>query len=1306
MKILRVSGTNITTFDHFEVDLQSEPLASCGLFAITGATGSGKSTLLDAICLALYGRTPRYSNRGGLKIGRTEESDKNKLSSNDPKALMSYGAGFIEVEVDFTRDHQKFYRAKWYAQKAHKKPEGAIQNASQSFYELHYLSDESGDLIIDAKLLEGPNVKEAQQRIEHAIGLKYEEFCRTVFLAQGEFDAFLKREDERSRLLELLTGDQLYSQISQLALEQLKEAEANLSKLRADIDQNLLDDDELNDAEESLKDSQEQLGSLRKLQKKLQKSEYISNEILNRFSLYLEETQAYNQNQKTLALLELKPEHKQLFQSKNLLEQSLKLESLHEEITNTDSQLERYQNEEANSKDQESHIDKQTQNLQKEIDQKSSERHSYQTKKAELKLIESQFSNAESLFSSLSAEQLSIENKLQQTRIEISDLEQVLNRLNIDKDSHNAWVASQSQLRRLVNNQEYWRELFTQLQHLDEQNNDYNHQLSQSNYLHETTTQKLKEIESRWAEAETKRQDLSSKLAKLERQKTSDQINELKLELEEQEELREQVRNAKYLLENIHNDIQRLIKVKEQHIEQQQDLLGLKEQQIEFKIENRVIGGRIDELTLSLKRNESEHLLSELRKNLIDHEPCPLCGSTDHAVENLKHDTSEAQELETRIQALNEELISIQTSTTRLNEQITQKEQAMIWLQGQMNELKSDCENKLGQWSSYYAQASWRKGIENIEEAEATEIGSTLKQHSRLVINDLLDSNQVFKSKLYEDLLTALDRFTEQSQHNCDALNQNITTINFELRESFELGSQLEAIIQSIHQFEESKNSLDEELLYIFESQTKLKLNLQDAQLQSNKLIDQLADLSLSSFAQISIKEIIQLKEQWNESCQDWHNKCVEQNQRLEQIHRSVNTIQDLTATLTQQKVRLVEVKELLGEKQTEMTESKTQLDFLKPIVEQALEGDQVLQNLKVQYEMSILELKEIRLKRTERSLKLGETRGKHNTLQKELSTCTTEQKALFAEQQLTDEELNLALQLWKSIDKEALEQVVLQSKQKEEELQKQSQKLLELKEVMIEQSEFLASNYSFELKFEAEDQDELKKLLKNVKNEHKVTNQELENLLLLEAKMKTKIQDHYEAVAKQGEESEEVQEAFAEANRLRSMVKVLGGTGKHIGFNAFAQKYTLEMIIDHANHYLDQLMSRYQLEMIEDDKKPLNFQVIDLDLGEEARSVNSLSGGESFLISLALALGLSSTSSQNTNIESLFIDEGFGTLDPNSLDLAITMLDNLHAQGIQIGIISHVDGIAERVGTHIAVQTTSAGKSKLKTSQSFHDVL
>ena len=73
MKILCVKGTNLTTFDDFEIDFEGQELSTVGLFAITGPTGSGKSTLLDAICLALYGRTPRYTNHGGIKIGHPHE---------------------------------------------------------------------------------------------------------------------------------------------------------------------------------------------------------------------------------------------------------------------------------------------------------------------------------------------------------------------------------------------------------------------------------------------------------------------------------------------------------------------------------------------------------------------------------------------------------------------------------------------------------------------------------------------------------------------------------------------------------------------------------------------------------------------------------------------------------------------------------------------------------------------------------------------------------------------------------------------------------------------------------------------------------------------------------------------------------------------------------------------------------------------------------------------------------------------------------------------------------------------------------
>jgi exonuclease SbcC len=107
-----------------------------------------------------------------------------------------------------------------------------------------------------------------------------------------------------------------------------------------------------------------------------------------------------------------------------------------------------------------------------------------------------------------------------------------------------------------------------------------------------------------------------------------------------------------------------------------------------------------------------------------------------------------------------------------------------------------------------------------------------------------------------------------------------------------------------------------------------------------------------------------------------------------------------------------------------------------------------------------------------------------------------------------------------------------------------------------------------------------------------------------------------------------------------------------------------------------------------------LAFQMIDQDFGAELRSVYSLSGGEAFLVSLALALGLSSTSAQDVQIQSLFIDEGFGTLDPVSLDMALSVLENLQVEGRQIGIISHVEGLAERVGVEVRVEPQGGGRS------------
>jgi exonuclease SbcC len=177
-----------------------------------------------------------------------------------------------------------------------------------------------------------------------------------------------------------------------------------------------------------------------------------------------------------------------------------------------------------------------------------------------------------------------------------------------------------------------------------------------------------------------------------------------------------------------------------------------------------------------------------------------------------------------------------------------------------------------------------------------------------------------------------------------------------------------------------------------------------------------------------------------------------------------------------------------------------------------------------------------------------------------------------------------------------------------------------------------------------------------------------------------------------------EALDAFAAAERAAEVDRVLGQViGSHDGklFRSFAQSLTLDQLLGVANSHLEELAPRYQLERVP--KHDLELQVIDRDFGGEVRSVQSLSGGESFLVSLALALGLSSMSAHDVRVRTLLIDEGFGTLDPATLDSALAVLDELQATGRQVGIISHVPALLDRVRAHVRVTPRGGGRSDVQ---------
>ena len=173
-----------------------------------------------------------------------------------------------------------------------------------------------------------------------------------------------------------------------------------------------------------------------------------------------------------------------------------------------------------------------------------------------------------------------------------------------------------------------------------------------------------------------------------------------------------------------------------------------------------------------------------------------------------------------------------------------------------------------------------------------------------------------------------------------------------------------------------------------------------------------------------------------------------------------------------------------------------------------------------------------------------------------------------------------------------------------------------------------------------------------------------------------------------------ELQAAEAEALRW-GRLKELIGSADGAKFSRFAQSLTLRQLIGLANEHLKTLAERYRLMAAEGDE--LDLRIVDLFQANVDRPMESLSGGESFLASLALALGLSELASRHHPIDSLFIDEGFGTLDSETLEVALSALENLRARGKTIGLISHVDLLKERLTTQVRVVRGAGGTSRIE---------
>lgn len=251
MKILKLHFKNLNSLvGEWTIDFTAPEYSAQGIFAITGPTGAGKSTILDAICLALYGRTPRL--------------ERINASQNE---IMSRQCGECFASLEFQTSSGS-YRTLWSQARARKKAEGNLQNAQ------HIIEDSINNKTLEDKL------SKTSQVVTDVTGMDFEHFTRAMLLAQGGFAKFLQSStDERSPILEKITGTEIYSQISKLVHERKTSEESSLNNINATLAGiNLLNANQIEDLQAELTELTNQITVLMADKSKLEHQQtWLSN---------------------------------------------------------------------------------------------------------------------------------------------------------------------------------------------------------------------------------------------------------------------------------------------------------------------------------------------------------------------------------------------------------------------------------------------------------------------------------------------------------------------------------------------------------------------------------------------------------------------------------------------------------------------------------------------------------------------------------------------------------------------------------------------------------------------------------------------------------------------------------------------------------------------------------------------------------------------------------------------------------------------------------------------------------------------
>lgn len=1237
-------------------------LAGHALFLIRGDTGAGKSTILDAITLALFGRTPRLD--GGSK-------SKDAGVDRDPSLALSHGTGKAHAEVDFSVHDagvRHFWRARWSVAKAHGRPQGKLQRPDRTLIRL----DERGaelELVVSSD-----KEKDTREPFDAALcGLTYDDFSRTVLLAQGQFQLFLRStQKERAELLERLTGTGEYAAIGVRAAKARQQSDLEVVALEAQATgisvpdaaeqaEMLLERDRLQREETALGEREAELCShidwLKKgvaLAEERDKQQSALNQALEagrQFAPARERLLLHRRTEPataalrdwTLAKEAEESRGSELVDADGLLadaqrvtsEKDLESATLKGTLSRAEADAAALDPQIVAARKAWADLDLANQSLEKTT--------ADHTKNVEGRsLAEKAHGDSAAKQQELRVEREKLANRL----LSLEGTDALEARIPVWRQWLQGWQDASSESLDLQ------KKLDTECRAGSEATDLLRNSLeavTKANSLFATAESNLRAAEAalhavtHGGDAPVVRNDLELTRSRFLQQKEAlDQL--LPLVRDESSKSAEQAT----LLAKTAEKRAHLETVRARH-GVQQEARGLLDAEV-----TRLTAAR-EHLGLVLE-------IVERRAALTDGEACPLCGSHDHPYRDgsaSPPDTSHFEKTRTSIESL------LDTSRDNLREASRAEKETgdeiRISLGGlqAMEERHSTLEAEIG------------KCQDRLREALDAVVIAGLSPDSGLSPA----SAEAARDRAAGDLAKTDDRLRQ--------LKEAIDGASSARLGAAELQS---AVARAAGNAQEAQGKVDSSEKQATDLRSRKEGSERRAADFERSLRD---DLGRERWLQLPLEGSSEsfgtLVESAEQRFKEWRRFRSECDTVDSEIHKH----EPLVAGDRKQ-MELTAKAATDSEKQLEIQRQKTK--HAATAVGGCLQGrhpDELATESRKRVDSARSTLEAAEAQRTEARRKHDKAIASQIAAAKEANASRT---LLVAAQKLLDEALAEA----GLPDVAALEMATLLPDEiaRSTELEKTIDDKLRRAEGGVSgvagQIETWRSGRPESLAADAD--------LDRLCAEAGAVGQDKGSV----AKSVGGIEQQLNDAAKNAQTLEGTRSKLIERRKEAerwTLIDELIGTADGSRFRRLAQGYHLMELADFANQRLEKLSDRYRLcvRRGEHGEPTMDFLVQDSHQADVERPLTTLSGGETFLVSLALALALSDFRAVRMPVETVLIDEGFGTLDPVTLNTVVQALENLQTStGKRVGIISHVGGLAERIGGRVLVKRVAAGRSEI----------